>query len=367
MFNGIDVSDNQGTIDWSQVQQAGIRFAILRSVRGSGKVDYQFENNFAGCRDNGIAVGVYKYSYATTVADAANEAKQVIALLNGRKLECKVWFDMEDKCQRILQKDALTEIARAFRDVILAAGYEFGIYCNHDWYNNVLNVAELNKICSYWWIARYGTNNGQVQDYYKPSIHNMTGWQYTSCGKVSGISGNVDMDQYYADFTLQTTAEVATINQMQVSNITETEYKVGQKVRFSTCYAASTDPIDKAIRADKMLRDTGTITKIAVGAANPYLIDNGLCWCNDGDIRQVWENIGTSTVAAGIKYSVGQKVRFSTCYAASTDPIDKAIHIDKMLRNTGTITKIAVGAANPYLIDNGLCWCNDGDIREILG
>ena len=355
MFKGIDVSDNQGTIEWSQVRQSGIQFAILRSVRGSGKADYQFENNLAGCRNNGIAAGVYKYSYATTIADAIREAREVITLLNGRKLECKVWFDMEDNCQRILSKAALTEIAGAFRDVIVNAGYEFGIYCNQDWYNNVLDVEELCKICSNWWIARYGTNNGQAQDKYRPSVHNMTGWQYTSCGKVSGISGNVDMDEYYEDFILQASETTAA-----------SKYRVGQKVRFSTCYKASTDPVSEAIKAENMIRNTGTITRIVKGAANPYLLDNGLCWCNDGDIREVLtESAENQNVQP--EYRVGQKVRFSTCYKASTDPVSKAIKAENMIRNTGTITRIVKGAANPYLLDNGLCWCNAGDIREVIG
>ena len=59
----IDVSDNQGVIDWQQVAKH-IGFAILRSVRGSGKLDYQFKNNVAGCRKYGIGFDVYKYSYA---------------------------------------------------------------------------------------------------------------------------------------------------------------------------------------------------------------------------------------------------------------------------------------------------------------
>lgn len=67
------------------------------------------------------------------------------------------------------------------------------------------------------------------------------------------------------------------------------------------------------------------------------------------------------------KYGVGQKVRFSTCYKSSTAPNSEAIIASKMVRDNGTITKIKTGAKNPYLLDDGLCWVNDGDIREVLG
>ena len=76
MWKGIDVSDNQGIIDWSKVAAAGVQFAILRSVRRSGKTDYQFAANLAGCLQHNIPVSVYKYTYATTEAQAQEEAAQ---------------------------------------------------------------------------------------------------------------------------------------------------------------------------------------------------------------------------------------------------------------------------------------------------
>ena len=60
-------------------------------------------------------------------------------------------------------------------------------------------------------------------------------------------------------------------------------------------------------------------------------------------------------------HTIGEHIVFSNCYATSTDPVGKAIPASKMARNHGTITKI-VDAANPYLLDNGMCWVNDGDI-----
>ena len=74
-----------------------------------------------------------------------------------------------------------------------------------------------------------------------------------------------------------------------IENEVDTKYHIGQKVRFSTCYKSSADPIgfEHAIKAENMSRNTGTITKINKGSNNPYLLDNGLCWVNDGDIREV--------------------------------------------------------------------------------
>ena len=91
----IDVSDNQGVIDWQQVSKH-ISFAILRSVRGSGKLDYQFKANVEGCRKYGIGFDVYKYSYALTEDASIREAQQVVAALQsvGCCPEVTVWWDI---------------------------------------------------------------------------------------------------------------------------------------------------------------------------------------------------------------------------------------------------------------------------------
>ncbi len=81
----------------------------------------------------------------------------------------------------------------------------------------------------------------------------------------------------------------------------------------------------------------------------------------------VSNNTNTSATASTStrRYSVGQTVTYSSCYKSSTDGIDKAI-----MRNpyrTGVITKVlATNVNNPYLIGNGTCWVNDGDIRSVV-
>lgn len=62
------------------------------------------------------------------------------------------------------------------------------------------------------------------------------------------------------------------------------------------------------------------------------------------------------------KYKIGDHVFFSSCYKSSTDDVSKHIPVSQMSKNHGVITKI-VNANNPYLLDDGLCWVNDGDIR----
>lgn len=194
-IKGIDVSSYQGNPDWSKVSNSGIKFAILRIHQKSG-TDTSFEHNYKGCKSNGILIGGYKYSYALTPAQAIDEAEDVIEVLNGRGLDFPVFYDLEWSNQRKLGKQAIENIAVSFMTRIKKAGYKVGIYCNLDWYNNVLSDVLKQYDC---WIARYpASDNGTVQERLRPSVG--VGWQYSSKGKVSGISGNVDLDVFYKDY-----------------------------------------------------------------------------------------------------------------------------------------------------------------------
>ena len=203
-IKGIDVSSNQGKPDWAKVAKAGIKFAILRVHQRDG-IDGSFEYNYKGCKSNGILIGGYKYSYALTPAQAVDEAEDVIAALNGRGLDFPVFYDLEWTNQRKLGKQAVENIAVSFLNRMKRAGYKVGIYCNMDWYNNVLTDALKKYDC---WIARYPANdNGTAQERLRPSVG--VGWQYSSKGKVSGISGNVDMDVFYKDYKEVSTMDKA--------------------------------------------------------------------------------------------------------------------------------------------------------------
>lgn len=209
MYKGIDVSDNQGVINWQKVKAAGVQFAVLRSVRRSGKADNQFANNVAGCRANNIPFDVYKYTYATTEDAARVEAQQVIALLDAVGIDKTtiVWWDVEDRNTLCgLGRDNLTSIINAAKDVIVSAGYRFGLYVGLYVYRETW--FDFTKFATDpLWVARYPVSGEKDLSYnppesFKPDVdvgRDIWGWQYSSSGKVDGISGHVDLDICYVD------------------------------------------------------------------------------------------------------------------------------------------------------------------------
>ena len=195
-IRGIDVSAWQGAIDWDTVANYGMDFAILRITEAGNVIDSCFEKNYSGCQKHNIPTGAYKYSYAMTVAEIQSEARKVVKVLNGRKLQYPVWLDLEWNNQRSLGAEQIHKLAEAFEKIITAAGYKFGIYCNVDWY--------LNVICSHlkkydFWIACYPeSDNGTLQERLRPDFG--VGWQYSSKAKIPGISGTVDRNVFYKDY-----------------------------------------------------------------------------------------------------------------------------------------------------------------------
>lgn len=194
-LRGIDVSAYNTVTNYQEVAEEGIRVAILRITEKGNAVDPTFERNDKGFREAGIKTGVYKYSYALNVSQAQEEARKVLGVLKGRTLDFPVFYDMEWSQQRILSKGELTDIVKAFREVIVEGGYSFGIYCNLDWYRNVLDTKALPYD---YWLAAYPYNDrGVIVESLRPSVG--IGWQYSSKGRLKGITGDVDMDVFYKD------------------------------------------------------------------------------------------------------------------------------------------------------------------------
>ena len=194
-YLGIDVSSWQGKPEWKKAKSS-IKYAILRVTERDG-IDRSFEYNFKQCKKYKIPVGVYKYSYALSMDDIKAEAQGVVDTLKSREIDFPVWLDLEWEKQRNLPKSTLSAMIKMFRAIVIEYGYKFGIYCNVDWYENII-PDDCKKYD--FWIASYPYDDkGVIVERLRP--HYGVGWQYSSKGKVPGIEGNVDMDVFYTNFS----------------------------------------------------------------------------------------------------------------------------------------------------------------------
>ena len=189
----IDVSSHNGEIDWNKVKESGVDGAMIRlGYRGYGDAtiveDECFQKNIAGAKNAGLKVGVYFFSQATTPEEAIEEAEYVTEKIWGRGVSLPVAFDMEPFMgnERFLNHDikSKTEMADAFLKVISKFGYEPILYGNPTWLTNDVDISKLTEYPI--WLAHYTYSTEW------PYMFRM--WQFTSQGRVNGISGDVDLN-----------------------------------------------------------------------------------------------------------------------------------------------------------------------------
>lgn len=192
MTRGIDVSKHNGVIDWAKVKK-NVDFAIIRA--GYGRLieqkDKQFENNYAGCKEQGISCGAYWYSYAHSVAEAQTEARVFLEAIKGKSFEFPVYLDFEEESQFRLGKATCSAMAKSFLEIVESAGYFVGIYSSKSGLENYID-ADIRRKYSVW-VAHVGVNK---TTYAMP----FDMWQYSWKGKIDGISGDVDCNYCYKDF-----------------------------------------------------------------------------------------------------------------------------------------------------------------------
>ncbi len=193
-YKGIDVSHFQGNIDWNKVK-GNIDFAILRlgwiGNNNNHTLDTKFETYYNACKSTGIPIGIYVYNYCNSEDTVKSGAEWTVNQLKDKGIDLPIYIDMEDRAIENLGKDKLTSICIAFNTVIENAGYWAGVYANLNWYTNYLNKDTI-KARYTTWVAHYGIS----QDRYVGQYDML---QYSDTGKISGISGNVDMDIMYRD------------------------------------------------------------------------------------------------------------------------------------------------------------------------
>lgn len=193
---GIDVSKYNKDINWQQVKDAGISYAIIRCgyrgyTSGSLVIDPYWERNLQGAKAAGVDVGVYFFSQAITPEEAVEEASLVNALVKDTGIEYPVFIDVEGSGGRadLLTKDARTVVITAFLNTIKACGYDAGVYANKRWFESKIDTAMLPEN-TYIWLAQYNRSEPTYQG-------NFHMWQYSSKGTVPGVSGFVDVNQSF--------------------------------------------------------------------------------------------------------------------------------------------------------------------------
>lgn len=196
----IDVSEWQGDIDWAKAKADGVEGVIIRLGYGWGNnADKKAQRNISECKRLGIPFGIYWYSYADTPSIAKGEGADVVAKLkqfgvNPSDLAYPVYYDLEKWTwkghQPPTDPNVYNDIVNNWYSALQSAGYKnLSVYSYTSYLQGPLKHADIYAKTT--WVAQYGARMG-----FDSFPTNSRGWQYTSSGKVDGISGNVDMNAF---------------------------------------------------------------------------------------------------------------------------------------------------------------------------
>ena len=206
VVNGIDVSSHNGKIDWNAVKKAGIEYAMIRvgyrTLQSGGLFeDTNFRTNIDGALKAGLKVGVYMFSQATAEWEAIEEANFALERVKGYSITLPIVIDYEygkNHTGRLadakLDIDTATRVVNSFCTTVQANGYKPMIYANKNMFQKGIRGSVLDDYYKIW-LAHYTTGSDYNDIYYA--------WQYSSKGRVSGISGNVDCDFFYETYNLE--------------------------------------------------------------------------------------------------------------------------------------------------------------------
>lgn len=197
---GIDVSHWQGNFNFANAKNnEGVEFAIIKAGGGDAGLykDSRFEDNYRKCVECGLPKGAYFYGNAKSVADAKKEAEYFISILSGKKYEYPVFYDVEGKMITDNDRATLTEIVKAFCEIMESAGYWVGIYSSESFFNSEMNDGELTRYSH--WVARWGRSKPAPNSGAETQM-----WQFggeTNLIRSNKINGQTcDQDYCYVDY-----------------------------------------------------------------------------------------------------------------------------------------------------------------------
>ncbi len=235
VYQGIDVSEWQREIDFTQVVNSGIDIVYIKSSEGTTYIDPYFETNYEKAQSAGLKIGFYHYVLARTTEEAEAEANFFSSVISGKQADCKLAMDFENFGN--LSNAEINQISEAFLNRVQElTEKEMIIYSD---VSNAKNIFSIELASKYpLWVAEYGVRTPSNTNW-----NNWTGFQYTDTGEVAGIEGYVDRDEFAEEIFLEDSSKIKTNIKMTDNSTIIYTVKLGDTLssiaaRFDTSVSA---------------------------------------------------------------------------------------------------------------------------------
>ena len=194
---GIDISKWQGDFNITKAKNSGVEFSILK-IGGADNgyyKDKRFDSNYTKCEKANLPKGCYFFGHATTIEKAVKEANYWVSLMQGKKFEYPVFYDVEG-IMLALSNRALTEIIKKVCEIVESKGYWVGIYAGASTFRSCVFDSELQNYSH--WVASWGVEKPKL------TYSDVQMWQFggeTNKIRSNKINGQiVDQSYCYVDY-----------------------------------------------------------------------------------------------------------------------------------------------------------------------
>lgn len=320
MKRGIDISRHQGELDFDYIA-ANFDYVIIRCAYGNdlseddsecGQCDSMAQTYIDECEKRGIPYGLYIYQYACNNDESLSEAAHIREWYNKCNPTMGLYLDIEDadgyKAEHGIDYHYTQELALTWLDALSDITAK-GIYASHSWLDDYMDVNELIEHGALIWEAHWNDDEEICEDKFAMSQESSD--YYLADG--TRVDYDIMRDEVYDMLTRANEYDHRDDNVEDNDNVnedtnTDTEqlqYQIGDYVEYDTIYASSTSESGLA-PSDGF--NSGIITRVIPWAVNPYLINDGTGWVNDGCIVSAGDsNEESETDISDIK--AGDKVR----------------------------------------------------------
>jgi lysozyme len=192
-IHGIDLSHYQGEVFWEAVgENTRTAYVYLKATEGGDRIDSHYERNIDLAHRYGLKVGSYHFFRPRTnlVDQLENFKTQCLPgeqdLIPMLDVETTGGMETEEFCDSLFKFLSLMEDAYHQKPLI---------YTGRNFYNRHLQglVDDYQLM-----IAMYTDEEPELAD-----GRDICMWQYTSKGRIIGISGNVDKSRFMGEHSLR--------------------------------------------------------------------------------------------------------------------------------------------------------------------
>ena len=288
IYKGVDISSHN-SITWNKVNPKEIDFVMIRAGYGFKTEDKSFRTNIENAIRLGLHIGIYWFSYASTVEQAIEEAKGCLNIIGQfrKYIDFPIFFDWEyDSYNYVVKtykitptKQLVSDMAIAFMDTVKKAGYKVGNYSNPDYCNRFFDDRVKNNYDT--WLAHVGKNGQALEKTSYTGKYTM--WQYSWKGRPSGFNSDTDMDYCYKDYVGGKT-----------NTITEKRYLVNCEKEQSV----DVIDYDYTTQGNLFLSPHFQIKEFKSPDSNIVKIDNRLIWI----LERIFEDLNCSKMIINSGY-----------------------------------------------------------------